>query len=121
MQISQQLLCRGTWEFMRGTACHSCAGVSRAGAAAWPGSCLQLCAVPANAPLPHYKRPNQQTGALQASDSRFQRDMRTMETRLEGAQADVSTSRQVRAGMTHAYRTEFWPGHACSSGSPAIC
>ena len=65
--------------------------------------------------------PNRQTSALQASESRFQKDMRALETRLEGAQADVSTSRQVRAGTTHAYHTERLPLHACSSGSPVIC
>ena len=65
--------------------------------------------------------PNKETGALQASESRFQKDMRTMETRLEGAQAEVSTSRQVRARRTHTYRTGLMPLHACSSRSPAMC
>ncbi len=65
--------------------------------------------------------PNRQTGALQASESRFQKDMRSMESRLEGAQAEVSTSRQVRAGRNHAHRTDLSPLHARGSGSPATC
>lgn len=40
----------------------------------------------------------------QASESRFQKDMRSMESRLEGAQAEVSTSRQEEAAANEAIR-----------------